>query len=366
MPLPAAALLDAAVRAVTFASRASVAAQRRLQTVGQQQKEDDSTVTAADYAVQAIVTLYLTSHPTCSGRPFRLIAEEDAEALSGAASRGLLTEVAGMVNDHFPFSEVGRRSPFREGDVRDALRLGRDAGGSDGAVWVLDPIDGTRGFLRGFQYAVCLGLLEDGSPRLGAVSCPRLPDDLRTDDDVGDGWVFAGDVTARWAGGARLPELDAGLRGGGDCRELMRTMAGGAARDVLCMSYHRNQGGHSGLAAECPSVKRMPIVRVDSMAKYCLIARGDVSVYLRGDRLELATPEGKENIWDHVAGYAVAVGSGAAVADLHGAPLDFRVGRQLTRNRGVIVARDAQALARLADEIRAVAAGPPPPKHPRL
>jgi hypothetical protein len=33
---------------------------------------------------------------------------------------------------------------------------------------VLDPIDGTKGFLRGGQYAVGLALIEDGKPVLGA------------------------------------------------------------------------------------------------------------------------------------------------------------------------------------------------------
>jgi 3'(2'), 5'-bisphosphate nucleotidase len=42
-------------------------------------------------------------------------------------------------------------------------------------VWALDPIDGTKGFLRGGQYAVCLALLEDGEPVLGVMGTPNLP-----------------------------------------------------------------------------------------------------------------------------------------------------------------------------------------------
>ena len=41
--------------------------------------------------------------------------------------------------------------------------------------WTLDPIDGTKGFLRGGQYAVCLALIVDGQVVLGVIGCPNLP-----------------------------------------------------------------------------------------------------------------------------------------------------------------------------------------------
>lgn len=40
--------------------------------------------------------------------------------------------------------------------------MGNSNGGGKGAYWVLDPIDGTRGFVGMRQYAVCLGLIKDG------------------------------------------------------------------------------------------------------------------------------------------------------------------------------------------------------------
>ncbi len=38
--------------------------------------------------------------------------------------------------------------------------LGGSQGGSQGRHWVLDPIDGTRGFVGMRQYSVCLGMLQ--------------------------------------------------------------------------------------------------------------------------------------------------------------------------------------------------------------
>jgi 3'(2'), 5'-bisphosphate nucleotidase len=52
-----------------------------------------------------------------------------------------------------------------------------DAGRHDGAAeryWVMDPVDGTKGFLRGDQYAVALALVERGEVVLGVLGCPNL------------------------------------------------------------------------------------------------------------------------------------------------------------------------------------------------
>lgn len=65
--------------------------------------------------------------------------------------------------------------------------LGASPGGATGRHWVLDPIDGTRGFVGMRQYAVCLGMLQDGDVALGVLGCPNLPQDTVRDDDGGEG-----------------------------------------------------------------------------------------------------------------------------------------------------------------------------------
>jgi 3'-phosphoadenosine 5'-phosphosulfate (PAPS) 3'-phosphatase len=52
---------------------------------------------------------------------------------------------------------------------------------------VLDPIDGTRGFVGRRQYAVCLGMLQEGEVVLGVLGCPNLPLGTVTDEDGGAG-----------------------------------------------------------------------------------------------------------------------------------------------------------------------------------
>lgn len=65
--------------------------------------------------------------------------------------------------------------------------LGQSSGGAEGRHWVLDPIDGTRGFVGMRQYAVCLGMLQDGEVVLGVLGCPNLPQAAVADDDGGAG-----------------------------------------------------------------------------------------------------------------------------------------------------------------------------------
>ncbi|WP_292991453.1 histidinol-phosphatase [Mycobacterium sp.] len=56
--------------------------------------------------------------------------------------------------------------------------LGEEFGGSTsvaGRQWVIDPIDGTKNFVRGVPvWASLIALLEDGVPRVGVVSAPAL------------------------------------------------------------------------------------------------------------------------------------------------------------------------------------------------
>ena len=74
-----------------------------------------------------------------------------------------------------------------------------------------------------------------------------------------------------------------------------------------------------------------PPIRCDSMVKYGLIARGDASVYLRFPRGGYA-----ECVWDHAAGQVLVEAAGGRVSDGRGARLDFRCGRKLRENAGVI------------------------------
>jgi 3'(2'), 5'-bisphosphate nucleotidase len=72
-------------------------------------------------------------------------------------------------------------------------------------------------------------------------------------------------------------------------------------------------------------------VRLDSQAKYAVVARGDASIYLRVPRGDY-----RENVWDHAAGYLIVTEAGGRVSDVEGKPLDLTTGQRMTGNRGIV------------------------------
>jgi 3'(2'), 5'-bisphosphate nucleotidase len=75
-------------------------------------------------------------------------------------------------------------------------------------------------------------------------------------------------------------------------------------------------------------------VRLDSQAKYGVVARGDAAIYLRIPSPK--QPDYREKIWDHAAGALIVEEAGGRVTDALGADLDFSRGRRLENNRGIV------------------------------
>jgi 3'(2'), 5'-bisphosphate nucleotidase len=74
---------------------------------------------------------------------------------------------------------------------------------------------------------------------------------------------------------------------------------------------------------------------MDSQAKYGILARGEVTLYLRVP--SPAEPGYKEKIWDHAAGAIIAEEAGGRVTDILGRPLDFSSGIKMEKNHGILV-----------------------------
>jgi 3'(2'), 5'-bisphosphate nucleotidase len=295
-----------AIRAVRAAMTLTRRAQGRLLDGHTLTKTDHSPVTVADFAVQAVVTTILAE----GVGPVTMIGEEGTDDLVGDTGAPLLDGVTALAAD-----ALGRE--IASGAVLDAIALG----GHDtttGQVWTLDPIDGTKGFLRGDQYAIALALIEDGAVVLGVLGCPNLPN-----ADGSSGALFVatpGSCTAR--SGESTEWFDVAVA---------RPVSLADAR--FCESV---ESGHSDHDASARIAALLGITaeayRIDSQCKYGAVARGDASIYLR-----LPTrADYVERIWDHAAGAFVVEQAGGRVTDVDGHPLDFSHGRGLSANRGVI------------------------------
>jgi len=213
-----------------------------------------------------------------------------------------------------------------EAQLLEYLDRGAYEGGAKGRFFALDPIDGTKGFLRNDQYAIALALIEDGQVVVGVLDCPNLPWSLKNhaDGHVGSGFVaIKGQGTKTFMLGD--PE-DKGV-----AKVSTHPTVEGAH---VLESVESGHTAHDLSAIVAERLKFSPeSVRMDSQAKYGCLARGDGEVYLRlpkpGKRYE-------EKIWDHAAGMLVVEEAGGKVTDIYGKPLDFSRGRTLEQNTGVV------------------------------
>lgn len=288
------------------------------------EKKDRSPVTVADFGSQALVCSRLRA--AFPNDP--IIAEETSEALRSPDHPDRLHAV------------VSRVLAFRPDAQTEEILSWIDFGGhknGEPRFWTLDPIDGTKGFLRGDQYAVALALVVGGMVVVAALACPNLP--------LPGSGQGKGSVSLAVRGqGTMLFRLS-------DMEPLGRAQVSAAtdpARLRLCESVEAGHTSHSksrrvadivGITAES--------VRLDSQAKYAVVASGAAEIYLR-------LPSGRryvENIWDHAAGALIVEEAGGTVTDITGKSLSFDHGFQLRENRGVVVSNGPVH----ADLIKAIA-----------
>jgi HAL2 family 3'(2'),5'-bisphosphate nucleotidase len=318
-------LLQTAIQTVAHCCRTARRVQHDeggLERIRKITKDDRSPVTVADFAVQAIVAMDLLEQ---DGRAL-IVGEERSQVLRRPEQAPILQAVVDAVR-------LVRESAS-PADVLEAIdRCDHDA--SADAYWALDPIDGTKGFLRGQQYAIALARIEEGRVVLGVIGCPNLPADQTRPLDEADrrGVLYAAAL------GEGAWEI---APGDGDGQETPRPVTAAAfdeGRPIrLCESVEAEHSKQSDVARIVEALGNASApVRLDSQCKYAVVARGQADAYLR-----LPTrADYVEKIWDHAAGSVIAAEAGAIVTDMTGQKLDFTRGRRLEANRGIVCAAAA-------------------------
>lgn len=300
-----------AIAAVVAASQLCQNVRASLTQDQSMTKDDRSPVTVADFGAQAVVLAALAN----AFPQDPVVAEEDAAELMDPSNASLKTRVVSAVQAIDPQAN--------ESSVMAAIDRGQHQGGATGRFWTLDPIDGTKGFLRNDQYAVALALIVDGQPVLGVLGCPALPLDATSTNST-NGCL----LSAVQGAGALLLNAK-----GETIRKISVSEQNQAANASFCESVESGHSRHdwSAQVAESLDISN-PSVRMDSQCKYAAIARGDAEIYLR-----LPTRPGyQEKIWDHAAGAICVTEAGGQVSDITGKPLDFSKGATLADNSGVI------------------------------
>jgi 3'(2'), 5'-bisphosphate nucleotidase len=306
---------DAAVamRAVAEAVRLARAVEHEAST-GTLAKADASPVTIADFGVQALVAARLSRD--LPGET--LVAEEGAGVLRAADSARLCARVVELVRQLNPGVQPDRVLEW----------IDRGGGMPGRRFWTLDPIDGTKGLLRGGQYVIALALVVDGVVQLGVLGCPRLSlsdwGAAASRDLRGEGG-FAVAVRGRGAGWA--PSIE------GPFRRLSVSTGADPARAQVVHSF---EAPHSDTARLHRVLGLLgvsaPALLMDSQAKHVVLASGKADLLLRFP----TSQDYRDPVWDQAAGSLLIEEAGGRVTDLEGRPLDFSTGRRLLRNHGLV------------------------------
>jgi 3'(2'), 5'-bisphosphate nucleotidase len=272
-------------------------------------KPDRTPVTVADFSAQAIICQAI-------GEAFPndpVIGEEDSTLLRTQIDQ--LARVTQYVQAYLPSA------------TPESVAAWIDRGNAQvqSRYWTLDPIDGTKGYIRGDQYAIALALVEAGELKLGLLGCPALPVDL-TQPDGERGVLF---VAVRGQGATMIPLA------GGAPRPIHVT---DASEESLRRVAKSIVSEHSNPTLQEAVVQAVGLTadpwQLDSQAKYGVVARGEAALYLR---LPFPiTSEKRQNTWDHAAGVIMVEEAGGRVTDMYGQPLDFSFGAKLVNNQGII------------------------------
>ena len=302
--------LNIALEAVRAAGMLTNDIQDRIGADDVVSKDDRSPVTIADFGSQAVIVHHLNkAFPNDA-----IVGEEDDQAVS--EDEDLRQRILTYTRAHSPVAS--------DEDLLYHIGLGSGAVNVAERYWTVDPIDGTKGFLRGDHYAVALALIEQGEVVLGVLGCPTLQVDMKIPNGE-KGCLFYG-----------VKNKGTYVRSFSDAADRSVTVdqIQDASQAVLCESV---ESGHVSHTFHDQVLKRLGITaqpfRIDSQCKYAAVARGLASIYLRRS----SSKGYREKIWDHAAGCMVVSEAGGRVTDFQGDALDFSGETTLPDRNGIVV-----------------------------
>lgn len=216
-------------------------------------------------------------------------------AVETKADRSLVT-VADRQSEEIILEGLARAAPGVPVVAEEEVTAGRIPQ-IEGAFFLVDPLDGTNGFVKGrAEFTINIGLIEERRPTFGLVYAPALADLYVT---TGPGEA----ANARLEPGADVHRL-------ADCSlaPIRTRVPDPNALGALTSQTNLNTATRRFLDGYSVQEQRA----VASSLKFGLLARGEADLYPR---------VGPTSEWDTAAGHAVLAAAGGVVTTLDGAPL---------------------------------------------
>ncbi|NVJ96578.1 MAG: 3'(2'),5'-bisphosphate nucleotidase CysQ [Alphaproteobacteria bacterium] len=164
---------------------------------------------------------------------------------------------------------------------------------SGGLFWLVDPLDGTKEFIKkGSDFTVNIGLIRNGSPIMGFVLAPAL------------GKLYWGIVgQGAWIADVKGDAVE-------NTKDIKSRKADPSNLVIVASKSHRSPELEAWLE-HFPSAEN---VSIGSSLKLCLVATGEADLYPRlGPTCE----------WDTAAAHAVLLAAGGHVETPEGTPLTY-------------------------------------------
>lgn len=261
-------------------------------------------LTVAEQAARAAGAVLLRHHRSPTGPAFQ--SKNDGSPVSQADLEANVA-IERTIRGAFPADAW-----LSEESADDPVRLGARR------VWIIDPLDGTRGFLeRGDDFSVHVALAVDGVPTVGVVLQPASGDLYRAVAGQGAFRVRGEEVTpVRRSGVDRVADFRIGISRHHAPPELLQWL---------------RAEGLEGRA-----------IRSGASGKYLLLARGELDAVI--------TATGGEKEWDSCAPEVIVREAGGVMTDGDGNPLRYNQA-DVGRPRGMVTSNGlchAQLLQRLA------------------
>jgi 3'(2'), 5'-bisphosphate nucleotidase len=363
---PYAAELSLALSAVHNASILTKSVLRSLKNhVSAETKADDSPVTIADFAAQALLisalhAVYpddaflgeesadaLRDNEPLANRVWELVLR--AKALHAECARSGAAQGAGSERQNEYALPAAQTLVFPESkeDMFELIdRGGKGTQTERGRVWVMDPVDGTATFMQGQQYAVCLCLLVDGKQAVGVIGCPNLAFDVegplgqsRVHEDLVDEEGYGVVLSAVQGQGTYVRTMTENGWGHGRKvdlstlpeRKLEELNFVESTLGKTSLSQDEHKAVCEQLGAQWPGT-----VIWAQQIKHVALALGSTDVMVRIPK----TADRFTCVWDHAGGHILYSEAGGLIKDFNGGGIDFGQGRHIAgeRNYGMIAA----------------------------
>lgn len=278
-------------------------------------KSDKSPVTIADFTAQAIICKMLSiSFPNIP-----IVGEEHSDALRKPEHHEILEKTLSYIEKDPSISRL-----LNKDNLFECIDLGGCEPNSK-LFWTLDPVDGTKGFLRNEQFAVALALIADGEVKLGILGCPNL---ILPNQSSSHGYL----IYAEKEKGTFIMNAETG--------ETYKTSISSEINPEKMRFVESYESSHGDMDMQLQIARTLKLegdpVRMDSQVKYGVLSAGHAEIYLRIPNPK--TPDYKEKIWDHAAGSLIVEEAGGMVTDIYGKKLDFNMGKTLKSNSGILAA----------------------------